>query len=311
MEAEGYEQTLRLLRDPAFVAIRRRAEDRPLLWHEFTLMRQPEGLSLAETWALLTTLRRQTAIEFAPYVIDSEGRLGLVFVHALDAGRPRRHRRCHEDSWLDSVIRSRNAAHFVAEAHISDALTAVREDGVALDVRRARQILFGERPATGPEERVLLNTHRVMLDLESYSGQPCSPDLIRELHRGVSDGATQRSKPLPALTAGSWLKEWATTRCSTSSLGASTTTAGKRLITRSCRPTVSPCLFTGARPLPSWNGIVATLLTRLLFLQSRLPVLAFVPIIPLHRAWQDGLVRPPIVPVPQEDSLMPSAVRST
>lgn len=306
MPADRLQQTLQLLKDPAFVAIRRRAEERPLLWHEFTLMPQPAGLSPAETWTLLTSLRRQTAIEFAPYVVDSEGRSGWYsFTRSMRADLADIDRRCHEDSWLDSVIRSRNAAHFVAEAHISDALTAVREDGVALDVGRARDILLGERSATGPEERVLLNTHRVMLDLESYGGSACSPDLIRELHRGVADGAVQRSKPLPALTAGSWLK----------GVGAD---AMLDIISRGINndgweeahhPVLQAygvaVLFTGARPLPSWNGIVATLLTRLLFLQSHLPVLAFVPIIPLHRAWQDGSVRPPIVPVPQDASLIP------
>ena len=104
------------------MAIRRRAEDGPLLWHEFTLMPQPAGLSPTETWALLTSLRRQTAIEFAPYIIDSEGRSGChSFTRSMRADLADIDRRCHRDSWLDLVIRSRNAAHFVAEAHISDA----------------------------------------------------------------------------------------------------------------------------------------------------------------------------------------------
>ena len=169
-------------------------------------MPQPAGLSHTETWALLTSLRRQTAIEFAPYIIDGEGRSGWYsLTRSMRSDLADIDRRCHRDSWLDSVIRSRNAAHFVAEAHISDALPAVREDGVTLEVRRAREILFGERPATTPEERVLLNTHRVMLDLESSASHPFSPELIRELHRRVSDGAVQRTKSLPPLTAGSWL----------------------------------------------------------------------------------------------------------
>jgi hypothetical protein len=306
MEAERFGQTLQLLKDPAFVAIRRRAEDSPLLWHEFTLMSQPAGLSPAETWALLTSLRRQTAIEFAPYIIDSEGRSGWYsFTRSMRSDLADIDRRCHRDSWLDSVIRSRNAAHFVAEAHISDALPAVREDGVTLEVRRAREILFGERPATTPEERVLLNTHRVVLDLESYAGRPCSPELIRELHARVSDGAVQRTEPLPALRAGSWLRG--------ASADEMLDVISRGLNNDGWEEAHHPVLqayglavlLTGARPLPSWNGIVATLLTRFLFLQSDLPVLAFVPIIPLHRAWQDGLIRPPMVPVPQEDSLIP------
>jgi len=82
MPDEWLEQTLQLLKDPALVAIRRRAEESPLLWHEFTMMPQPPGLSQARTWALLNALRRQTAIELASYIIDSHGRLGWYsFTH--------------------------------------------------------------------------------------------------------------------------------------------------------------------------------------------------------------------------------------
>jgi hypothetical protein len=305
MPVEYLEQTLQLLNDPAFVAIRRRAEERPLLWHEFTLMRQPRGLSHAQTWALLTALRRQTAIELASYIIDSQGRLGWYsFTRSMRADLSDIDQRCHRDSWLDSVIRSRNAAHFVVETHISDALSAVREDGVALGGKPARGILLRERPPASPEERVLLNTHRVMLDLESYAGQACSPDLIRELHRRVSDGVTQRTRPLPALEGGHWLSELSDDEM----LEVMSRSVNNDGFDETHHPVLQAyglaVLFTRSRPLPSWNGVMATLITRLLFLQSRLPVLAFVPIIPLHRAWQDGLIRPPIVPVPQKDSLV-------
>jgi Fic family protein len=303
MPVECLEQTLQLLKDPALVAIRKRAEERPLLWREFTLMRQPQGLSFVQTWALLNVLRRQTAIELASYIVDSNGRRGwYTFTRSMRADFSDIEQRCHGGSRLDSVIRSRNAAHFVVETHISDALSAVREDGVALGGKQAREILLRERPATNPEERVLLNTHRVMLDLESYAGQTCSPDLIRELHRRVSDGVTQRTRPLPALEAGHWLSELSDDEM----LEVISRSVNNDGFDETHHPILQAFglayLFTSARPLPSWNGVLATLITRLLFLQSRLPVLAFVPIIPLQRSWQDGLIRPPTVPVPEKDS---------
>ena len=59
------------------------------------------------------------------------------------------------------------------------------------------------------------------------------------------------------------------------------------------------------RPLPSWNGVMAVLLSRLLFLKSHLPVVAMIPIARVYRAWQNGVIAPPIVPVALRDSLVP------
>jgi hypothetical protein len=63
--------------------------------------------------------------------------------------------------------------------------------------------------------------------------------------------------------------------------------------------------FTSGRPLPSWNGLMSVLLARLLFLKSRLPVVAMIPIARVYRAWQDGVIVPPVVPVALHDSLLP------
>ena len=40
--------------------------------------------------------------------------------------------RCHQGSKLDQAIRSRNATYFLIEAHVHDAVMAMRDDGVAV-----------------------------------------------------------------------------------------------------------------------------------------------------------------------------------
>lgn len=55
-------------------------------------------------------------------------------------------------------------------------------------------------------------------------------------------------------------------------------------------------------PLPAWNGTVYSLLMKLLFKKSRLPALAFVPLVKICREWESGVVRPPTVLTSLADS---------
>ena len=61
-------------------------------------------------------------------------------------------------------------------------------------------------------------------------------------------------------------------------------------------------LFMSNLPLPSWNGSVSALVMKLMFRRSRLPVLAFVPIMKTCRDWEDGVLRPPVVMTTLEDA---------
>jgi hypothetical protein len=63
-------------------------------------------------------------------------------------------------------------------------------------------------------------------------------------------------------------------------------------------------LFGASKPLPSWNGVMSALVTRLMFNRSRLPVLSYVPILEVQRAWRDGRVSPPEVPVSEPESII-------
>ncbi len=55
-------------------------------------------------------------------------------------------------------------------------------------------------------------------------------------------------------------------------------------------------------PLPAWNGAVAALCMKLLYLRAGLPVLVHVPIMKAQRDWMSGLYRPPAVAVGPQDS---------
>jgi hypothetical protein len=302
-----YQKAMALVADPRFAFIRRRAEHHPLTWDEFLVLPQPDGAPPNQVWDLLTALRRHTAVELPEYAVDTIGRRGwYTLTRSMRADLADIDRRCNRDSWLAGSLRSNAATHFVVASHVNAALTAVGEDGVVLGRQRANELLLGERRPRTPEEQVLLNTHRVMWELEDLANQRCTPDLIRAIHARVAENAPQRSPSPPGLEIGGWkftaLEPQATLEYVARFVNGEGVDPDDHPISYALGLLIS---FTSGRPLPSWNGLMSVLLTRLLFLKSRLPVVAMIPIARVYRAWQDGVIVPPVVPVALHDSLLP------
>ena len=215
--------------------------------------------------------------------------------------------RCHEASWLDTTLRSKTVAHYLLDAHVNGALTAIREDGVLLSRSRANEILFGERAPRNPEEHLLLNCHEVMWEFAEYAEQDCSPQLITEMHGRLANQAPQRICSLPRLKIGTWADPEMSSDAETLEqisryVNGEDVDEADHPITYSMG--IIARLLNG-RPLPSWNGVMAVLLLRLLFLKSGRPVLALIPILNLLRAWQEGALAPPMVMTTTDDALIP------
>ena len=311
MESGWFQEAMALLTDRRFAAIRRRAEHHPLAWDEFVLLPQPPGAAPAQVWDLLTALRRHTAVELPEYAVDTLGRRGWYsLTRSMRADLADIDRRCSRDSSLAESLRSNAATHFVVASHVNAALTAIGEDGVYLDHKRANEVLLGERRPRTPEEQLLLNTHQVMWELDELADQRCTPQLIRSIHARVAENAPQRLPTPPGLDMGGWdripLDAEATLEYVSRFVNGEGVDPEDHPISFALGLLIS---FTSGRPLPSWNGLMSVLLTRLLFLRSRLPVAAMIPIARVYRAWQDGVIVPPVVPVALHDSLHPGRRR--
>jgi Fic family protein len=301
---ERLRTTLELLEDPRFGELRRIAEERPISWDEFEQMTQPSGMSPAQTWELLTLLRRQTAVDF-PFR-DSRGRRGWCsLTRSMMSDYADIDWRCHQGSRLDQAIRSRNATYFLIEAHVNDAVTAIRDDGVALGYERAREILLGEREPSGPDELILLNSHRARWDLEDLGRQRCTPELIRRLHRRVTKGAEQPSVSSPDPGSEFWEGANLDSEASLDLISRMVNNEGVDVAEHPVLLSMAiHWVFMSNLPLPTWNGVMASLIMKLCFIKSRLPVLVYIPILKTHNAWQDGAIRPPVVPVPFSKSMV-------
>lgn len=293
-----------LLKDPQFCTLRTLADEHPLPWAEFCRMRMPAGITQEQTWDILNTLRRQTAIEL-PFR-DGDGRCGWFYpTRSILSDLDDIDRRCHEKSWLDLAIKSRNTTYFLIEEHVDDAITSIREDGLDVGYEKARSVLLGERDPETETETLLLNGHRALWDLDEYVEKPCTPEVILELFERVSQGVGDQTTPPLSHSSQVWKRKDLDT-------AAALSLAARLVEQHGVGRTEHPLLLAlGIRhlimsvlPLPAWNGIVSSLLMKLLFLKSNLPVLAFVPIIKACQEWESGVLRPPAVMATVGDSGM-------
>ncbi len=292
---EVVQRLLTLLKNPVLYNLRKLSDEHLLTRAEFDKMQMPAGLTHQQTWNVLNALRRQTAIEL-PFR-DGEGRRGWYsLIKPTMADLDDIDRRCCEGSWLDLALKTRNTTYFLVEAHVDDAVTAVREDGLDIGYEKAREVLLNERPPEGPEEMLLLNGHRALWDLEEYVAKPCTPAVIRELHARVSQGAGTQATPSATQELTLWKKRRMGNEAALKLLADLVESKGKE---RGEHPLLLALairhLTMSTLPLPSWNGVMASLLMKLLFLKSRLPVLALVPIVEACRQWENGALKPPAV----------------
>lgn len=302
MTSEIVDQMIALLKDPTFCNLRRLVDEHPLPWAEFCNVVTPAGITQKQTWDMLNALRRQTAIEL-PFR-DGDGRRGWYYpTRSILDDLDDIDRRCHEGSWLDTAIKSRNTTFFLIEAHVDEAITTIREDGLTIGYEKAREVLLGERDPENSEERLLLNGHQAIWDLDEYVDRPCTPETILEMYERVSRGVSVQATPSVAQRSALWKKKQLD---SPSALAlAAKLIEGNRdehaehplLLGMAVRHLVMSTF-----PLPAWNGTVYSLLMKLLFKKSRLPALAFVPLVKICREWESGVVRPPTVLTSLADS---------
>ncbi|NTW28239.1 MAG: hypothetical protein HGA39_02600 [Coriobacteriia bacterium] len=299
------DQILSLLNDENFVQLRYRASRTPILWEDFLRMETPAGLSHEEAWAILNTIRRQTAIYFAvPSYKDSRRvpawymlpHSSVICLHQIEG-------HCGADSQLHLAIAERAGKHFVIQSMIEEAIASARRDGLDVDYESAREVLRGERSPSSCGEQLILNNHQALCDLEQYAGREFTPDLIRELHsrltEGVSDEATTcKPRPLPIVKPFEHgPAEILDYICSLAN-GTAGDPAQHSVVTAMC----IQYSFWDFQPFAYWNSMVESIVTRLYLIKRGYPVLQYLPLSKATLDWEDGLIRPPSVLCSFEDA---------
>lgn len=288
-------QMVALLQDPVFCGLRTLVDEHPLPRTEFDALETPAALTREQTWDVLNALRRQTAVEL-PFR-DGEGRCGWYYpTRSIVADLDDIDKRCHEGSWLDLATKARNTTYFLVEAHVDEAIATLQEDGLSIGYEKAREVLLAERDPESSEERLLLNWHRAAWDLEELADAPCTPDTILAVYERVACGVEGQTTRPSRQSSRLWKRKQL-------DRPAALALAAKLIEENSGAYDEHPLLlalgvrhlFMSVLPLPAWNGMVCSLMMKLLFRKTHRPVLAFVPIVKASREWERGALRPPAV----------------
>jgi hypothetical protein len=216
------------------------------------------------------------------------------------------HQRSVAGSRLDQMIHSQNVAYVLLESIIEEAQFALQEDGIFFEYERARSLLMDQKEPTSPEERLLFNCFNALWELEVLA-QPFSAELIWLLYELISKDVPNVSKPMDRFNTGKWVPIIA--EDSDTSLDLICRIANGHESVNADHPVLCAediiYLFTNARPLPRWNGVVGSLAAKLYFINVGLPVLAYTPLLKMDRHWRNGIIGPPLVPTTWLDSMTP------
>ncbi|MEG0756878.1 MAG: hypothetical protein RR505_00605, partial [Raoultibacter sp.] len=246
---------------------------------EFCTMQVPDSLTREQTWDILNALRRQMAVDL-PFR-DGDGRRGWYYpTHSILADLDDIDRRCQEGSWLDTAIKSRNTTYFLIESHVNEAITIIREDGLNISYEKAREVLLGERDPENSDEQLLSNGFQALWDLDEYAEQTCTPELIFSIFEKISDGVDNQTTDPITLSSPFWKSA---EHNSQEILSLVSNLINGNKVEHAEHPVYLGMairyLFMSTFPLPAWNGTMYSLMMKLLFKKSRLPALAFIPII--------------------------------
>lgn len=150
-------------------------------WDELTERPLPAGMSASQAWEVLAHIRRFGGIWFPIrtlggrpfwYTITRDGQrcLDLIEHH------------CRVDSRVHEMVLDREGHRFQVRSRIQEAVASCQLDGIEIDWEAAARMLHsGDSPRT-PEEQLVLNSYELMDQLESYSQQPFSPELVHTLY---------------------------------------------------------------------------------------------------------------------------------
>jgi Fic family protein len=302
-----------LLADPAFAALAEEAVRDYIDWDELTKRPLPAGLSATDTWQLLAAVRRFGATRFP--IRDMSDRVywytltreSTLCIDALE-------RHCRADSAAHRAILHRHGRHFLVASRIREAIAACQLDGVVVSPDEAESLLMNRRAPRNATDRLVLNSHALLYELDDLADDRFSPELLTSLYdrlvEGVDVSALERRRVRHGLTD----------RVESAPV---TPEARAKVIRQFCAyangktgdPTEPVAMKAHAllntaqywEFFPDFNGIVGRCVFRLFATQRDYPVLGYLPISSLYQAWWEGRMQSSIVRFSSLDIRTPSS----
>lgn len=307
-----YDVVMGLLRDPSFAAAATAGIRDYVSWDELADRHVPGGLTVRETWGLLSAIRRFGGFAFPVpvatgevpwYSITLEGRCCLRTIE----------RHCRSDSRLHQMVKHRTGRRFLVRSHIREAIATCQLDGIEADHSELERVLQEGRSPGTPESRLVTNTYEMLGELDSLTGEEFTPDLVRHLFDRATHGVDlDRLKRSDAALPGvpsvfrDLMTEYPPRAVGTPSTGPAD--AAEEALQLICDYAngktgdhMEPCAARGYMllasmgywgPLPDLNATVARHMFRLLAARHDYPVLGYLPTSVMMRRWALGQMDP-------------------
>lgn len=160
-----------------------------LPWDKMRFKTPPADLTHEEWW-LQTRLARLSVRRPIPTLVDSSGIpfsycLPDEVLMAVDAIT------CDASGTItleEAVANPATRNRYLVNSLIEEAITSSQLEGAATTRAVAKEMLRQRREPRGHSERMIFNNFAAMLHISELKNQDLTPDLVREIHRIVTDG---------------------------------------------------------------------------------------------------------------------------
>lgn len=298
-ETNDASSILELLRQPVFAALAKETVRDYADWDQLAERALPPGLSLNETWELLGTIRKFGAIETPLsttdgrsfwYSLNRESRWRLQFIK----------KHCNADSIIHRVVQEREGHRFLVHSRVLEAFAVCQLGGVVVDRDRATTMLHERLTPQTDTDRLVLNSYEMMNEVDTFTSQQFSPELIRSLYDRVSFGVDLDNVPRMGRRtnlAGTISPESAGGRRGTRDILQEICDYANLVTGEPTEPaTIKGYMILSAmgywQPLPDLNEIVARQMLRIFSVKRGYPVLSYLPSSLWMLEWINGELKP-------------------
>lgn len=164
-----------------------------LPWDTVRFKTPPPGLTHEEWWWLVRTARRASARQI-PSLRDCAGRpltFNLPDELLSDLDRITRDASGHI-SISEQVTNPATRDRYLVSSLIEESVRSSQLEGAATTRRVAAEMIRSGRAPRDRSERMIVNNYRAMAHVAQLRGERLTPDVVREVHRIVTDGTLIR-----------------------------------------------------------------------------------------------------------------------
>ena len=181
---------LSLLETPEFRELLRQASRAPLLRRQLSGDMIPVGYSEDTVWDVLIAIRKGQANFSSVISCEPDGthRNWHTETASLRLSLEQLTNLTREGSELHTIIGERKNSRFITQEYLEEVLVCLHYDGYDPDYESIRSVVLGERACSSEAERLAVNYHQIMRDLDRFAERPFDPALLVDLYGQLTSG---------------------------------------------------------------------------------------------------------------------------